>query len=242
VVCLAGAVERVAEHRIHRIIPLKELGLVDEGRHLAAGRLLVAVENQGFCDWVVPLWLAGLTSYDVPLPGMEWTAQPVADPPVYLSWSSRPTATPTLAAPRFSTYAHALAWDSVHISSRDRNLFPPPHLTAVDGVPIRDQDLAVLREQFVVGPRTYGWAGNFGDPDLTIHRFDRPGQRVWVATHPEQTEWLLSADSAASLAALTDLLARANQALVRQMRQGRVWTNSGWAQTPDPGTPPDHSG
>ncbi len=110
---IAGAVERVAAHSIHRIVPLEELGLADAGRHLAVGRLLVAVENQGFCDWVVPLRLAGLASYDVPLPGLASIAnQPVADPPVYLSWSSRPAATPTLAAPRFSTYAHALAWDS----------------------------------------------------------------------------------------------------------------------------------
>jgi hypothetical protein len=95
------------------------------------------------------------------------------------------------------------------------------------------QDLAVLQEQFVAGPRTYGWADCFGGPGLTVYRFERPGQRVWVATHPERTEWWLSADSAASLAAVIDLLARANQtnqALVRELREGLVWTGSDWVQ------------
>ncbi len=63
-----------------------------------------------------------------------------------------------------------------------------------------------------------------------------------MATAPQRTEWWLSADSAASLAALTDLLARANQAnqeLVRQLRHGRMWTSPGWAQRSDLGNPPD---
>src|SRR5215218_8658927 len=71
----------------------------------------------------------------------------------------------------------------------------PPDLGAGNPWPdtrasgFHDEDLAVLQEQFVAGPRTYGWAGGFGGPGLTIYRFQRPGQRVWVATHPEQTEW-----------------------------------------------------
>jgi hypothetical protein len=93
----------------------------------------------------------------------------------------------------------------------------------------------VLREQFVAGPRTYGWADCFGGPGLTVYRFERPGQRVWVATHPERTEWWLSADSAASLAALTELLAnanQANQALASELRKGWRWTGSDWVQGP----------
>jgi hypothetical protein len=231
---IAGAVEHAAEHSDHRIIQLEQLGLAADGRDLAVGRLLLAVENQQCCDWVVSLPTPGLASYDIPLPGMAssddhqtlWAR--AADPPVDLTESGEPAATWTLAAPRFSTYVHAQAWDSAG--------FPPPHTTTVYDVPFRNQDLAVLREQFAVGPRTYGWAGNFGGPGLTIHRFQRPGQRVWVATHPEQTEWWLSADSAASLAALTELLAnanQANQALTQELRKGWRWTGSDWEQASD---------
>lgn len=231
---IPGAVEHAAEHSNHRIIQLAELGLAADGRDLAVGRLLLAVENQECCDWVVPLPSPGLASYDIPLPGMAsiadhqalWTR--AADPPVELTESGEPAATWTLATPRFSTYTHAEAWDSAHFASS--------HLTAVDDVPFRDEDLAVLRERFAVGPRSYGWVGNFGGPGLTIYRFERPGQRVWVATHPEQTEWWLSAHSAASLAALTELLAnanQANQALVRELRKGWRWTGSEQVQGPD---------
>jgi hypothetical protein len=231
---IPGAVEHAAEHSTHRIIQLAELGLAADGRDLAVGRLLLAVENQKCCDWVLPLPPPGLASYDTPLPGMASSADHqvlwarTADPPVDLTESGEPAATWTLATPRFSTYTHAEAWDSAG--------FPPPHVTAVYDVPFRDQDLAVLQEQFVVGPRTCGWAGSFGGPGLTIHRFERPGQRVWVATHPEQTEWWLSADSAASLAALTELLANANQgnqALVRELRKRWRWTGSDWVRAPD---------
>jgi hypothetical protein len=188
-----------------------------------------------------PLALAGLASYDTPLPGMASIADHQAswaraiDPPVYLSESGEPAATWTLAAPRFSTYTHAEAWDSAG--------FPPPHRTAAYDVSFREEDLAVLQEQFEAGPRTYGWAGNFGGPGLTIHRFERLGQRVWVATHPEETEWWLSAESAESLAALTDLLAsanHANQALARELRKGWVWTGSDWVQPRASGTTAGH--
>ena len=231
---IPGAVEHTAEHSTHRIIQLAELGLAADGRDLAVGRLLLAVENQECCDWVVPLPTPGLASYDFPLPGMASSADHqarwarAADPPVELTESGEPAATWTLAAPRFSTYTHAEAWDSAHFASS--------HLTAVDDVAFRDEDLAVLRERFAAGPRSYGWAGNFGGPGLTIYRFERPGQRVWVATHPEQTEWWLSAHSAASLAALTELLAnanQANQALVRELRKGWRWTGSEQVQGPD---------
>lgn len=238
---IPGAVERVAEHSIHDIVPLEQLGLAADGRDLAVDRLLLAVEHERCCDWVVPLPSPGLATYDIPLPGMASSADHqavwarAADPPVYLSESGEPAAAWTLAAPRFSTYAHAGAWDSAW--------FPPPHTTAVYDAAFRHEDLTVLRDQFVAGPRTYGWADCFGGPGLTVYRFERPGQRVWVATHPERTEWWLSADSAASLAALTALLAtanQANQALAQELRKGLVWTGSDWVQATDPAATPDH--
>jgi hypothetical protein len=145
---------------------------------------------------------------------------------VDLTESGEPAATWTLAAARFSTYAYAEVWDG--------DMHRPPHMTATYDAPLRDQDLAVLKEQFVAGPRTYGWAGSFGGPGLTVHRFERPGQRVWVATHPEQTEWWVRADNAESLTALTDLLASVNQALARELRQGWRWVGPDWVQEPDP--------
>jgi hypothetical protein len=57
-------------------------------------------------------------------------------------------------AARFSTYAYAEVWDG--------GMHRPPHMTATYDAPLRDQDLAVLREQFVAGPRTYGWAAASG--------------------------------------------------------------------------------
>jgi hypothetical protein len=230
---IPGAVERVAKHSNHHIVPLEQLGLVADGRDLAVGRLLLAVENQGCCDWVVPLPPPGLAEHDIPLPGIASIAEHqalwarAADPPVHLTENGHAADTWALAAPQFSTYAHAGAWDSAS--------FPQPHTIGVYDAPFRDADLVMLQERFVAGPRTYGWADCFGGPGLTVYRFKRPGQQVWVAAHPEETEWWLSADSAASLAAMIDLFARAdqpNQALVRELREGLVRTGSDWVQGP----------
>jgi hypothetical protein len=40
------------------------------------------------------------------------------------------------------------------------------------------------------------WDIAFGAPGLVVHRFERPGQRVRVAAHSEESEWWLAADSA----------------------------------------------
>jgi hypothetical protein len=65
-----GAAEYLAEHSTNDIVPIEELGLAAGGRDLAARRLLLAVENQYCCDWVVSLPPVGLASHDVPLPGI----------------------------------------------------------------------------------------------------------------------------------------------------------------------------
>ena len=72
-----------------------------------------------------------------------------------------------------------------------------------------------LRREFVAGPRSYGWAGRSGAPDLVVHRFERLGQRVRVAAYPEQSEWWLAPDSAKSLERAVELLSKANDALAR---------------------------
>ena len=113
----------------------------------------------------------------------------------------------------FPTYVHGEAWDIA--------LFSMAYGTLASDVPFRDDDLTVLRDQFQAGPRTFGWATNFGGPGLTVYRFERAGQRVQVATHPQQTEWRLGADDGDLLAMLVDLLAstnQANEALARSLR------------------------
>jgi hypothetical protein len=98
------------------------------------------------------------------------------------------------AAPRFSAYMYAEAW---HIA-----FGALPHyelVAAFDGVSFGDSDLALLRREFAAGPRNYGWAGCFGATGLVAHRFERPGQRMRVAAHPEESEWWLAAESAGSL-------------------------------------------
>lgn len=71
------------------------------------------------------------------------------------------------------------------------------------------------------GPRGYGWAGCFGAPDLVIHRFERPGQRVRIAAHPKQSEWWLGADSAQNLSLLVALLSQGSDALARKLSPAR---------------------
>jgi hypothetical protein len=139
------------------------------------------------------------------------------DPPVSLAEHGDPAALWTPAAQRYSTYVHGEAWDIA--------LFSMAYGTLAIDVPFRDDDLTVLREQFQAGPRTFGWATNFGGPGLTIYRFERAGQRVQVATHPQETEWRLGADDGDLLAMLVDLLAstnQANEALARSLRLGRA--------------------
>jgi hypothetical protein len=215
-----GAVEHLIQESCAIIVRLEQPGTASDGRDLAAGRLLVASDCQGCCDWLVDLTYPA--SWEVPLPGLmtpaehQAAAAKGADPPVWLSWPGEPAATWTLAAPRFSTYAYAEVWDIAFGAL--------PHdagVDAVDGVPFGEGDLAVLQRELVAGPRTHGWAGHFGAPDLVVHRFERPGQRVRVAAHPEETEWWLAAESAESLERLVALLAKANDALARKLRPAR---------------------
>jgi hypothetical protein len=218
-----GAAEYLAEHSTNNIVPIEELGLAAGGRDLTAGRLLLAVENQCCCDWVVSLPPVGLASHDVPLPGIGTSSdhqtswERATDPPVYLAEHGESAALWTPAAQRYSTYVHGEAWDIA--------LFSMAYGTLAIDVPFRDDDLTVLREQFQAGPRTFGWATNFGGPGLTVYRFQRAGRRVQVATHPQETEWRLGADDGDLLAMLVDLLAstnQANQALARSLRWGRA--------------------
>ena len=89
-------------------------GLRDHPR-LAAGRLLLASDHQGCCDWVVDLAPALPADWNVPLPGMESLPQDQAavaaraDPPVRLSVPGEPDEIWSLAAPQFSAYVHGEA-------------------------------------------------------------------------------------------------------------------------------------
>jgi hypothetical protein len=217
---IGGAVEHFIQGSSPIIVRLEQLGMAADGADLAAGRLLLASDYQGCCDWLVDLASTLPAGWDVPLPGLASPAEHQtavvkgADPPVWLSDPDDPAGTWSLAAPRFSAYVYAEAWDIA--------LGALPHredvFAGLDGVLFGDSDLALLRREFVAGPRSYGWAGCFGAPDLVVHRFERPGQRVRVAAHPEESEWWLAADSAESLERLVALLSKANDALARKMR------------------------
>jgi hypothetical protein len=213
-----GAVEHFIQGSSPIIVRLAPLGLSADGRDLAAGRLLLASDYQGCCDWLVDLASTLPGGWDVPLPGLVSPAEHQAavvkgtDPPVWLSWPDDPAATWTLAAPRFSAYVYAEAWDIAF------GALPHYELAAFDGVSFGDSDLALLRREFAAGPRTYGWAGCFGAAGLVVHRFERPGQRVRVAAHPEESEWWLAAESAGSLKRLVELLSKGNDALARKLR------------------------
>jgi hypothetical protein len=212
-----GAVEHLIQESCAIIVRLEQLGTASDGRDLAAT-----------CGVGLPglLRLAGRPYLPGQLGGAAARADDAgrasgcrgqgADPAVWLSWPGEPAATWTLAAPRFSTYAYAEVWDIAFGAL--------PHdacVDAVDGVPFGDSDLAVLRRELVAGPRSSGWAGHFGAPDLVVHRFERPGQRVRVAAHPEETEWWLAAESAESLQRLVALLSKADDALARKLRPAR---------------------
>ena len=218
-----GAVEHLIQGSCAVIVRLEQLGTAVDGGDLAAGRLLVALDCQGCCDWLVDLASTLPGGWDVPLPGLATPAEHQAavakgaDPPVWLSWPGEPAATWTLAASRFSTYAYAEAWDIAFGALPHYELVP-----AFDGVPFGDSDLALLRREMVAGPRSYGWAGHFGAADLVVHRFERPSQRVRVAAHPEESEWWLAAESAEGLERLVELLSKANGALARKLRPARA--------------------
>ena len=214
-----GAVEHFTQGSSPIIMRLAQLGLAAEGRDLAAGRLLLASDYQGCCDWLVDLDPSPPGERDVPLPGLASLAEHQAvvvkgaDPLVWLSGPDDPADTWTLAAPRFSAYVYAEAWDIAFGAHPHYEL-----VSTFDGVSFGDSDLALLRREFVAGPPSYGWAGCFGAAGLVVHRFERPGQRVRVAAHPEESEWWLAAESAEGLERLVELLSKANDALARKLR------------------------
>jgi hypothetical protein len=212
---IRGAADHFIEHSCAIIARLGRLGLAADGRDLAAGRMLIARDCQDCCDWAVEL-PGSPSRWDVPLPGLASEAQHrasvarAADPPVWLTVSEEPEDTWTLAAPTFSTYVYAEAWDLA--------LLAGPNGSTLGDVPLGDGDLALLRRQFAAGPTSFGWAGHFGAPGLVVHRFERPGQRVRVAAHPEQSEWSVGADTPERLDELIALLTKGNDELARELR------------------------
>jgi hypothetical protein len=217
-----GAVEHLIQGSCAVIVRLEQLGTAVDGADLAAGRLLVAFDCQACCDWLVDLTPTFPASSDVPLPGLATPAEHQAavangaDPPVWLSEPGDPADTWSLATMRFSAYVYAKAWDIAF-----GGMLHDAYISAFDDVPFGDGDLALLQREFVAGPRSSGWAGHFGAPDLVVHRFEQPGQRVRVAAHPKQSEWQLAADSAQSLERLVELLSKGNHALAGKLHPAR---------------------
>jgi hypothetical protein len=150
-----GAVEHFIRGSSPIIVRLEQLGMAADGADLAAGRLLLASDYQGCCDWLVDLALTLPAGWDVPLPGLASPAEHQAavakgvDPPVWLSGPDDPADTWALAAPQFSAYVYAEAWDIAFGAL--------PHyevISSFDSTLFGDSDLALLQREFVAGPRS----------------------------------------------------------------------------------------
>jgi hypothetical protein len=141
------------------------------------GLLVFMIENQAVCVWAVRL---GDT----------------ADPPVVvardpdLQW--RPC------AERFSTFIGCQIWDWSEVFSA----WQPGGrvMLQAQDTPLRQGDLAFLRERFDNRPTTRGWPGD------TQYRFERGEARVLVWESEGQADWWITAMDEDGLAALVDEL------------------------------------
>ena len=132
---LVDSVDILAKKTSDHPVPLEELGKVFEswyggGRRdfVAEGYLVIMSENQGVCNWAVPL-----------NSGEE-------DPPVMVEVDSSPDCLWQPFADRFSIFINTIVcdWmDSIHLCAQD--------------TPLTDQDLEFLRGQFKEGYSTYNW-------------------------------------------------------------------------------------
>lgn len=132
---LDGAVNILAKKTSDHLVPLEELGKVFDdwyggGRRdfVAEGYLVIMTENQGVCNWAVPL------------------NSEEEDPPVLVEVESSPNVVWKPFADRFSIFVNTIVcdWiDSIHLCAQD--------------TPLADKDLGFLREHFTEGYSTYNW-------------------------------------------------------------------------------------
>ena len=132
---LVDSVDILAKKTSDHPVPLEDLGKVFEnwyggGRRdfVAEGYLVIMSENQGVCNWAVPL-----------NSGEE-------DPPVMVEVDSSPDCLWQPFADRFSIFINTIVcdWmDSIRLCAQD--------------TPLTDQDLEFLRGQFKEGYSTYNW-------------------------------------------------------------------------------------
>jgi hypothetical protein len=154
---------------------------------LARGLVVFRYENQGVCVWAF---------------GLDGTE----DPPVYVDFDSQ-FKTWAKCAPTFSEHLYTCVWDYALVLTRDL-------LVQGQNPPVSETALSFLRENFDIGPETYGWPGH------TQYRFSRRDQRILIWASEGQADWWLTADREESLSDLIDKVRPCDQ--VGQS----LWSNS----------------
>jgi len=135
---------------------------------LQEGLLLFMFENQAVCVWALRLDAGD----DPPVvvardPDLEW--RPCAE--------------------RFSTFVSCQVWDHTEIWDQAGARI----LLQAQAVPLKDADLAFLREHLGEAPTTHGWPGD------NQYRFERGDHRVLVWDGEDQADWWITATNEASL-------------------------------------------
>jgi hypothetical protein len=175
-------------------LEVAEFGLPRKDTHgggphdlLARDLVVFRYENQAVCIWAF---------------GMDGTE----NPPVYVDFDSQ-FKTWTKCVPTFSDHLYAWMWDYALVLTRDL-------LIQAQNRPVSEATLSFLRDNFDIGPETYGW------PCHTQYRFSKGDQRILIWASDGQADWWLTADGEESLPDLIDKVRNCDQ--VGQS----LWSNS----------------
>jgi hypothetical protein len=135
-------------------LDVREFGLPRKDTHgggphdlLARDLVVFRYENQAAC-----VWAFGLDGSD--------------DPPVYVDLDSQ-FKTWTECAPTFSEHLYTCIWDYALVFTRDLIVQAQNH-------PVSATAISFLKDNFDVGPETYGWPGH------TQYRFSKADQRILI--------------------------------------------------------------
>jgi hypothetical protein len=180
-------------------LEVREFGLPQNDTHgggphdlLARGLIAFRYENQGVC-----VWAFGLDGTD--------------DPPAYVDFDSQFKKW-TRCTPTFSEHLYAWMWDWAKVLTKDL-------LVQAQNEPASATALAFLRDNYDVGPETYGWPGH------TQYRFSKNDQRILIWAGDDQADWWMTADREESLRSLIETVRHCDQ--VGQS----LWSNSERAES-----------